>query len=99
MENKKVAPEELTAYFGSKLDMYNVLSVDRKHHNNQQIYSRVLSAPYLACYTKFLRDVWSKKKKMKSLLFIFPKVTFTSGSAIQICQVYLCAKISRTGGE
>ena len=30
MENTEIAPEEITAYFGSKLDMYRVFTIDRK---------------------------------------------------------------------
>ena len=57
MENRKAVPEELTAYFESKVDMYNVLPEGRMLYNNQHNYSRVLSALYFACPTEFLWEV------------------------------------------
>ena len=32
MENKYVTPEKIAAYFSSKLDMYNVLTIDCKKY-------------------------------------------------------------------
>ena len=30
MENTEITPEEIAAYFGSKLDMHRVFTIDRK---------------------------------------------------------------------
>ena len=92
MENKKVAPEELTAYFGSKLDMYNVLSVDRKHHNNQHIYSRVLSALIFSLSHRVPQRRMEQEEKGEVAIVYFPKSNFyfrfcnTKMSSLFVCQ-------------
>ena len=67
MEAERIAPEDLAVYFGSKQDMYHVFTFNHKQISLIINYSWVLFSRYLAWPTKFLRDLWSKKKKVKFL--------------------------------
>ena len=69
MEAERIAPEELAVYFGSKQDMYQVFTIDRKQISLIMKYSWDYLPGYLAWPTEFLRDLWSKKKKVKLLTF------------------------------
>ena len=68
---KYVASEEIAAYFGSKLNMYNVLTIDCKYICHLIQNSGVYLPGYLACSTEFIRDLWSKKKKVAKLMSLF----------------------------
>ena len=68
MENTEIAPEEIAAYFGSKLDMYRVFTIDRKRIPICIIHSWVLLARLFSLHNRFSEGFVEEKEESNPLL-------------------------------
>ena len=66
MDNKFVAPEDISGKMGNKKNLYEVLKVDRKNYYYIAILVGLFLPPYEKCSTDFLKDLLAKRKPVSN---------------------------------
>ena len=62
MDNKFVAPEDISGKMGNKKNLYEVFKADRKYYYYIAILVGLFLPPYEKCSTDFLKDLLPMRK-------------------------------------